>query len=331
VCITIDVEFTIGGSFADPWNKKPVADPSVLCDIDGESHGLGFILDALDHHGIKATFFVEALNSYYFGDAPMARFAQQILSAGHDVQLHLHPCWRHFRYSDWQERLGSQPPNDSMAGRDEAELCNLMSDGIGIFERWGIPRPVALRTGGLRTDLSVYKAMARSKIPLASNIGVGVYRPRETVLQLSGGRHWIHGVLEIPTLSYHDLRLPGYDHLKTLTVTGSSWQELRALLRRAHERQAGPVVILSHPSEFVKGQDVQYTRYHANKLNQRRFSRLCQFLHDHRETFTSVTFAGARDTWLSADDTQNPDLSVPLWTTLKRLTENRFNDFFTWY
>lgn len=331
VCITIDVEFTIGGAFADPYNKLPVADRAVECAVNGKSQGLGFILETLQAHDLSATFFVETLNHHFFGDAAMRGFAQQIVAAGHDVQLHLHPCWRHFQHSDWRERLNATPPNDSMAGRNPADLEALISDGIETLQRWGIPRPLALRTGGLQVDLTVYAAQARLDIPLASNVGLAVWQPQEPQLQLHGGRHWISEVLEVPTLSYCDLRLPGRRHLKTATITGSAWEELRALLWLTHHQQRGPVTILCHPSEFVKHQDLQYTRLQPNRLNQRRFQQLCRFLATHRDTFNPTTFIAAKDQWLVADSSEDPQVFTPLWATLKRLVENTLNDAFVSY
>ncbi len=330
VCITFDVEFTIGGAFADPNEKQPVGERSVLCEVNGKSQGLGFILETLDTHGLSATFFVEALNTSFFGDAPMQRIANQILAAGHDVQLHLHPCWQYFRQQDWRERLATQPPNDSMASRSDNELETLISEGIAAFGRWGLPRPIALRTGGLQVDLAVYSAMARLDIPLASNVGLAVWRPRETELQLYAGRHLLSGILEVPTLSYRDIDVPGYDHLKTLTITGSSWGEVHWLLKQAHRKRAGPVVILSHPSEFIKHQDVQYTRLRSNRLNQSRFRRLCRFLAAHEDDFNTVTFADSQQRWRNDAETGNTCLSVPLSKTMKRLAENALNDATPW-
>jgi hypothetical protein len=94
VCITIDTEFSIGGNFEDPA-LAPVAEPIVLGSVGGREQGLGFLLDSLGEFGIRATFFVETLQTAYFGDEPMGGIARRIAAAGHDVQLHLHPCWLH--------------------------------------------------------------------------------------------------------------------------------------------------------------------------------------------------------------------------------------------
>lgn len=330
VCITVDVEFTIGGAFADPENKQPVGDQSILCAINGKSHGLGFILDTLQAYSLPATFFVETLNRYFFGDKPMARFAKQIRGGGHDVQLHLHPCWRHFQHSDWQNKLGRETPNDSMAGRDIEELQDLMLDGMDTLQRWGLPTPIALRTGGLQVDSTVYAAMEKVGLTVGSNIGVGIHPPREPHLHLYGGHHLISNIMEVPTLSYEDLRLRGKRHLKTLTITGSSWQEIKALLWMAQRKSVSPVVILTHPSEFVKHQDVQYRHFHVNRLNQHRLIQLCRFLRKHHDVFNVTTLAEGSENWSVDDESSNPRLHVPLWATAKRLLENRVNDYFPW-
>jgi len=92
VCLTIDTEFSIAGAFADPVNRRPVGEARVYCPAQGEDCGLPFILRTLARFAVPATFFVETLNTAYFGDAPMRRIAETIVAAGQDAQLHLHPC-----------------------------------------------------------------------------------------------------------------------------------------------------------------------------------------------------------------------------------------------
>ena len=70
VCITVDTEFSIGGNFGNP-ELAPIAKPIVLGTVAGQEHGLGFMLDCLAEFDIRATFFVETLQTAYFGDEPM--------------------------------------------------------------------------------------------------------------------------------------------------------------------------------------------------------------------------------------------------------------------
>jgi len=327
VCLTFDVEFTIGGAFSDPANKQPVSERSVFCDVDGESQGLGFILNTLSKHKLTATFFVEALNFHYFGDSPMSDIAKTILAAGHDVQLHLHPCWRHFRMKDWQTQLSSIPPNDSMAERSTEDIREIIQEGIQAFARWGIAKPIAIRTGGLQVDKTVYHVMQELGVPLASNIGVAISSPINSELHFSSGRHSIAGVLEMPVLSYCDLSFRQKKHLKSLTITGSSWSETRHLLNNAVRRNISPVVILSHPSEFVKHRDVQYTQLAPNRLNQSRFKTLCLFLEKNQQHFNVLTFTKGHSCW-QAQQEEQALLSVTTGMTIRRMLENKFNDTF---
>ena len=141
VCITIDTEFSIGGAFADPVRRRPIGEENVTCPADGHENGLGFLLDTFRDHGIAATFFTETLQSAYFGDAPMGRMVERILRAGQDVQLHLHPCWRSFRDPDWRETIRHAPPNDRCDGRGDAEMQDIVADGIAGLRRIGAPAP----------------------------------------------------------------------------------------------------------------------------------------------------------------------------------------------
>jgi len=127
VCITVDTEFSIGGNFEDP-ELAPIAEPIVLGTVSGNEHALGFLLDCLSEFRAQATFFVEALQTAYFGDEPMGGIARRIAQAGQDVQLHLHPCWLHY---------AARAPSDSCAGRSDAELDHFFQFGLSAFLRWG--------------------------------------------------------------------------------------------------------------------------------------------------------------------------------------------------
>ncbi len=273
-CLTFDVEFTIGGAFSNPANKQPVSKRSVFCDVDRESQGLGFILNTLSKHKLTATFFVEALNFHYFGNSPMSDIAKTIIATRYDVQLPPRPCWCHFLVENWQTQLSHIPLNDSMAERSSKDIREITQEGMQAFARWGIAKPIAIRTGGLQVDKTVYHVMPKFGVPLTSNIGMAIAPPTDGKLHFSSGCHSIAGILETPTLSYCDLSFRQKKHLKSLTITGSSWCETLHLLNNAVRKNISPVVILSHPSERVKHKDVQYTQLAPNRLNQSRFKKL---------------------------------------------------------
>jgi hypothetical protein len=321
VCITIDTELSIAGAFARPQRFTPIGEEIVNCSADGRDEGLGFILETLGRFGATATFFIEALQIFYFGDAPMGRIAQRIAAAGHDLQLHLHPCWLQFRRLDWRNM--TKVPNDSCAGLSDGELDDIIGLGTETFARWGLPAPVALRTGGFQSDRSVYRAMARAKLPASSNIAVGVNPPGEASLCLADGRHLIEGVLELPALSY---QTPLSFGSRTFAVTATSSDEMQYLLWQARESGISPVVILTHPFEFIKKRDFRYRRMRRNRVNQQRLEGLLDFLRSHDDEFSVVTFGSRAASWHASGPLPAKGLKVPLGLAVARTAQNAVND-----
>jgi peptidoglycan/xylan/chitin deacetylase (PgdA/CDA1 family) len=326
VCLTVDVEFSIGGAFQDPVRNRPVGETFVRCPADGADQGLGFILECLRRHRLEATFFVEPLNYFYFGEGPMKGVVQDLLAAGQDVQLHLHPCWLAFRDPKWPERLAEGTPDDSCAGRSVEEMVEIIGLGLEALDRWGAPRPTALRAGNLHADRATYRAMARHGLGLASNLGIGYRLPSDPTLHLAGGRHWVEGVMEVPVLSYTELKAGSWGRKGVLTVTGASFAETCALLRAARRLELSPVVILTHPWEFAKIADPGCRRITRNRINQRRLESLCRFLREHDDEFAAVTFAEAGPGWVEAGKVESPHLEAPLLAVLGRMASNRLND-----
>lgn len=327
VCITIDVEFSIGGAFGKNKQNTPLSDQVVECVVDGKEQGLGFILDSLARHRLKGTFFTEALQTAYFGDGPMARFAARIAAAGHDVQLHLHPCWLHFFDSAWKQP--GFKPNDFCSGRTDAELDEIIGLGVAAFSRWGLPRPVALRTGSFRTDRAVYRAMARAGLDLASNIGLAVSPPAEPELRVWGGQHLFDGVLEVPALSYLTPALPniGKRNWRLLAITATSRAEIESLLWQARRNGVQSVVVLTHPFEFVSKGSFRYDDLRVHHVNQKRFLHLLDFLRRNNDDFSAVTFGERRSDWRRAGNVPTAPLQSPLRLTVLRAAQNALHDF----
>ena len=324
VFITIDTEFSIGGAFADPLNKRPIGPQNVLCNVDGQSQGLGFMLDTFRAHGIRATFFAETLQTAFFGHPPMGELARRIASAGHDVQLHLHPVWTYFEHPDWQQHLALEKPTDNMHARPVAQLAGWMQRGIDTFARWGLPAPVALRTGNLMVDRNVYRAMAQVGLKVASNVARAVFEPDEPALRFNAGVHAVEGITELPVLTYAGLKVGHRLERKALTITGSSIGETTCLLERAHACASPAVVLLTHCHEFVKG-DMR-TDLQANRLNQRRLDALCRFLHDGADRFEVTTMDRMAVEPPAFDDDLPAMLGVPARLALGRMLQNKLSD-----
>lgn len=328
VSITIDTEFSLGGTFR-PGGGRPLADERVQCSVGGRAWGVPHLLEVFAAHGLKATFFVETLHVAHFGEGPMGAVVQRLLAAGQDVQLHLHPQWLVFREQGWRERPRRSPVPDNCEGRSEAELCDMIGAGMETFRRWGAPAPIALRTGGLRTDAAVYRAMAKMGLPLASNIGWGLFEPTEEVLRIAAGRAWIEGVLEVPVVTYRQVSAGLLKPLRICTVTSTSRAEQRWLLDRAAEQAMSPFVILTHPFEFVRyfGEPGPVA---PSRVNLARLEALCRLLSGDRRRFRTIAFADAAADWAKLPPARFPPPRVPAFATAGRLVENALNDARLW-
>jgi protein-tyrosine-phosphatase len=292
VCITIDTEFSIAGAFSDRSNH-PVAEPLVWCHVDGRSEGLGFLLETFRQYRVQATFFVETLHRYHFRDDPMRPIALQIAGAGHEVQLHAHPCWAFFRQPDWWDAARRHRGPDDIGVRSVGEAAQLIEQGIATFREWGLPRPQVFRSGNLHHGDDLYRALAQTGIPYSSNIGVALYDSGDPNYRLYSGQHARHGVTELPVLSFSDWRMGPKRHMKLLTIAGSSFAETRHLLEQAHRAGMAQVVLLTHPFEYVQGRDAALRQVRRNRLVQARLRKLCQFLQQNSDRFEAVGLAAA--------------------------------------
>ena len=318
VCITIDTEFSIAGAFANP-TLQPVSEPFVWCNVDGRSEGLGFLLSCFKQFGITATFFVEALQRHYFQNDPMKPIVHRIRDDDHEVQLHVHPCWSIFQYSDWRERVRLQARQDDFVGRSEDESLALIRDGMAVFNDWGLPAPQVFRSGSLQHDDALYRALARSGIPYSSNIGLAVFDSADPRYALYSGRHSRHGVTECPVTTFCDWDFAGRKHLKTLTISGTSYSETRTLLEQAHAKDIELVVILTHPFEYIQSRDIGLAHSRRHGVNQQRMTKLCKFLNDHPNRFSTVGMSEAASRPMPALSDQNLILNGSLGQALGRM------------
>lgn len=329
VILTIDTEFSIAGAFTDPQRFKPMGPQWVLGEAEGREHGLGFILETLARHDAKATFFVEALNTAYFGLEPMGAIARRIRDAGHDVQLHVHPCWLAFDGGEYVRKPGEKAPNDNCASFAPEALAEILRRAIDVFERWGIDKPVAMRTGGFKVGRNVYAAQRAAGIPIASNICAAIAPSPEAELRLRAGRHRIDGTLEVPNLSYVDHRWGGAEHLRPLQITSVSSAELRLVLTRANAAGTQTVVALTHAFEFFKRRDGM-ARIRRDRINQQRLEAFCAHVSSNPDRLRWATFGASAQRWMAAPE--DPEIAVPGSTplTIMRMAENAANDRIWW-
>ena len=324
VCITIDTEFSIGGAFADAA-RQPVADQMVYCRVNDKSEGLGFMLDTFRQYGVQATFFTETLQRHYFKHDPMRAIVHEIRDAGHEVELHLHPCWSIFQHADWRERVPAMRKPDNFFGRSTADSVALLQQGIQSFADWGLERPKAFRSGNLQHDANLYRALAQAGIPYSSNVGTAIFDCGDPDYKLYSGQHERHGVIECPVLSFVDWSLGSRKHMKSLTIAGTSFAEMRTLLTKARAAGIETVVILTHPFEYVQARDTTFAHTRTQYVTQQRLRRLCQYLQRNDDQFEACGLVHALDAHPAASP-RNTLLEVSLAQSLPRMAEQVIYD-----
>jgi peptidoglycan/xylan/chitin deacetylase (PgdA/CDA1 family) len=162
---TVDTEAHLQ-YLADPDPRRAI-DDHIFCVHDGRDIGIGMIMDALDRHNFKGTFFLDILAEYQFGEGSLEPVVDAIKRRGHDIQLHLHTV-PHLRFAE-------DPSVRSLAGAlqsgDPDQFRRALDLSLRRFvERVG-EQPVAYRSGayqicdaylkvlpefGLTVDSSVY-------------------------------------------------------------------------------------------------------------------------------------------------------------------------------
>ena len=239
-----------------------------------------------------------------------------------DIQLHLHPCWRVFKDKKWADKVSESPPGDTLVGKTVNECVEIIEEGINTFKRIGIQEPKALRTGNLYIDNNIYKAMNLLGLKMSSNIGLGISMPDNENLRYRGGRHKIDNVMEVPVTTYRDIHSPIYSHDKCFTIIGTSFMEMKNILQSAIEKNIKTIVILTHPSEFVKRNDHKYKALKPNKVTQKRFIKLCEYLDKNRDKYNTISIRQAVDLWSNSEE-KDHYIKVPLMLTVLRYLEGK--------
>jgi peptidoglycan/xylan/chitin deacetylase (PgdA/CDA1 family) len=320
VVLSVDTEPTVSGTITYPDRRRPLIDEPVLGMVGGRSEGLGFIIETLRRRGLRATFFVETAHVRAFGEAPMRRHVETILREDHDVQLHLHPVW-----TSWRD--GRYDPawrvTDECARLPRERLVELFAEGKALLERW-TGRPVtAARAGNFSSSLDVLRASGEAGLPVTSHVNIANRLPPDPELHQSGGALRIAGVREFPATCFRQ-RLRLRSGWRSLSVGSISAHEMISALRGLRRITPGVAMIVMHPFNFLKRRNVQFEGMRPDRLVQRRFERLVQFLADHPRDFAVTTLPE-----LAANhphDGPAPDLRGSLLRTVVRIARNWAND-----
>ena len=310
IFITIDVETSIGGAFAKPDKLRPVgADKRIYGQIGKREFGIPLIIDILNKHNLKATFFVEPFCSFYFGEKIIKEICHYILNRGHDVQLHLHPNYQIFKCPDWQERAKRKELfPDIIARYTLDEQINLIKQGKKILEKYGI-KPIAFRAGCFGANLNTLMALKENDFLIDSSYNLSFLgktcfiHPLHLTSHLSPLTSYvsrltylndltlINGIYELPITNYYDFKIGNFKRLRTLDVCAVSFYEMKKILRYALKKGPKHITFILHSFSLIKKRDVQYKTARPNFIVINRFKKLCEFLSKNKNLFKVIALS----------------------------------------
>ena len=288
VFITVDTEHSIGGAFKDS-NLKPVGNEKrVWGKIGDKSFGIPLMMDIAETYDIRLTFFVEALNKYYFGEDETKKVCEYILNRGHEVQLHLHPNYLNFKLNNPLDKTYS----DLIGTYRLEKQIELIREGIEILFRNGVPRPIAFRAGCFAANEETLRALKATGVLIdssynKSSVGDTCLLDNHQINDLT----YLSEIWEFPITNFVESAKVRPKRFKPLDINGVSFQEMRSVLNQAKEGGPHNITIIMHSFSFLKPYDVQYNRVRLRRNVIQRFRKLCKFLEENTKFFEVRTFA----------------------------------------
>jgi peptidoglycan/xylan/chitin deacetylase (PgdA/CDA1 family) len=286
VLFTVDTEVWTGD-----WQAIDVRFPEafrryVYGDTPQGQYALPMTLKILNDHGLKGVFFVEPIFSARFGLVALQEIVGLVRSAGHEVQLHVHPEWA----DEAREPILPQQPNakrQHLYQYSLEEQTALIQWGKRRLELAGADTITAFRAGSFAFNLDTLDALAASSIKIDTSYNHCCLGPQSGLLdRLPSGSVpdrpvRVGPIIEYPVTVFRDY--PG--HLRPLQLTACSLAEFRTALYAAAEASYSHVVIVSHNFELLDRRD-----FSRDSVVTRRFIDLCRFLERNSDIFQTVGF-----------------------------------------
>lgn len=284
VFLTVDTEFA--------WRHHAAGldvDTIYARSLEPAGVGLSYQLDRLAAHGLKACFFVDPMPALVFGLGPVKRMVDTILTAGQEVQLHLHPNWAGAIAGD----RGASYGRFQMYEYTLDEQAALLVGATELLTAAGAPQPIAFRAGGYAANTDTLRALAalgfvydsshNGAEPAESRIGLG----SDQIAPVT------HHLIEIPVTVIEDA--PGL--WRTFQLCALSGAEAAAALDHAAAEGHAAVTIVSHGFELANRLGTR-----ANAVHLRRFDTLCRLLSARADDLPTMHFADRPALPLDRDD-----------------------------
>jgi hypothetical protein len=314
VFLTIDTEFSPKDFHAGNGEIEAL----VARDVDGITRdgrfGIGFQMDRLEAHGLRAVFQVESLSASAVGSEALRRVVGEIQSRGHEVQMHVH--------AEWLDAIRSEdlPPfrGRNLVSYTEDEQTKILARGLANIRDAGARNVCAFRAGNYGANRDTLKAVARNGLSYDTSYNVCYLDPS---WGSPPGRPLtqpalLDGVCEMPIGFFTDW--PG--HHRPAQLCACSSREMERALMQAWERGWPSFVIVSHSFELIKRPANPDGPARPDRLVIHRMENLCRFLGANKDKFRSAVFSEIDRASLVRPCDPEP-LRSTLGNTVRRMAE----------
>lgn len=230
VLITVDTEsYAKGNPEAQIWGRAG----------DGREYGIRRIMDTLERHGARGTFYVNVYESGRHGEQTLREVIRAIHGRGHDVELHTHP----------RDLYGI----DKLTRADAARQREILQWGKEFIEGETGQPVVAHRAGAFAANRTTLAALRELAIPVDSSLSPAWWECHLAKETDSPNRPFVlDGIVELPATVYVQARLGARRLLRMVDIQASSLRELQSVVRQALAQQVSAINVLMHSHSFVR-------------------------------------------------------------------------------
>jgi len=236
-------------------------------------YGIPLIMDILEEHQLRATFFTEVFCAYVLGHEEVAKVLRLIRERGHDAQLHLHPTYRFYR-----DFLAGQPrrETDLVYQLTAEEQRDLIGEGVHLFRELSGHLPRAYRAGCYGGSEITLQALRENDVKIDSSYNLA-YLGYTCGFQAQGLNAPVvmEGVQEFPVTVF---RVAGSQGYKPLEISAVSVKEILMTMRGLQNAGCRDIVLVLHSFSLLKNLGVRYDHYRPDHIVIRRLRKLCAAL-----------------------------------------------------
>ncbi len=327
VYVTVDVECSLP-SLSKGGEPRPVGTRErVYGDFGGRRLGIPLIMDMLDAHGFRGTFFCDSCMRYLVGEDEAGKVLSDISARGHDVQLHIHPIFRLWATRNTGSLISRDRWSDDIGALPISLQDDLIKEGRCFVRDYTSRAPTVFRAGNYGAGdatlelLAVNGFLADSSYNLWAQVTAGYSKRIVTSDPINiPFRHC--GVVEFPVTCFL-APTAGAEGYRFFAPEGAAYREMQAALQRLAAVGVQDVVVVLHSFSFIKPADPNYRSARFNWVAHERFRRLLQLLASRPDEYEVVSlgdYVERRDAPPLGTASARHFVSVPAWTVGLRLT-----------